>query len=136
MEYRCFVCGGDGKETCTNPDHGFISAISFHDVGRCGCPVCGHDPQHKVKNGGACDCCNGSGKLSSIEFNEKSIEYCLDDSPDDYEISPIFEMDGSEHYQDGSCCLELKACKCGGSLHYQPVYGSYYYKCDKCLLEF
>ena len=51
----CPECGGDGKETCTNPDHGLISALSWHDIGRIGCPCCGHDPGHKVPNGGKCE---------------------------------------------------------------------------------
>lgn len=56
----CETCGGDGKETCTNPDHGFIGAMGG-DVGRLGCPVCGHDENHKVINGGKCEDCNGTG---------------------------------------------------------------------------
>ncbi len=60
-KYICLDCGGDGKETCHNPDHGFISALSFHDIGRVGCPCCGHDPDHKIKNGGECDTCDGKG---------------------------------------------------------------------------
>ena len=87
-KYRCFVCGGDGKETCTNPDHGFISALSFHDIGRLGCPVCGHHLHHKVKNGGDCDCCNGTGKLSHSEFLEQSEKYGFDDYPECFEIVP------------------------------------------------
>jgi hypothetical protein len=63
----CGVCGGDGKETCSNPDHGFISAMPG-DTGRLGCPVCGHDPNHKVKNGGQCDECNGTG-LTAIPLS-------------------------------------------------------------------
>lgn len=58
----CETCGGDGKETCTNPDHGFIDALSFTDIGRIGCPACGTDPRHKVKGGGKCEDCNGTGK--------------------------------------------------------------------------
>jgi hypothetical protein len=60
----CETCGGDGKETCNNPDHGLIGAMGFHDIGRIGCPVCGHDPNFKVKNGGACDQCDGKGKVA------------------------------------------------------------------------
>ena len=78
----CFVCGGDGKETCTNPDHGFISMLSFHDVGRLGCPCCGHDPNHKIKNGGNCECCNGLGKLTETQFNQQAYEYGFDDDID------------------------------------------------------
>lgn len=79
VEITCFVCGGDGKETCTNPDHGFIEMLSFHDVGRLGCPVCGHHPHHKVKNGGNCECCNGVGKLNYEIAMKMSDEYGYDD---------------------------------------------------------
>jgi hypothetical protein len=64
ISVMCCCCLGDGKETCHNPDHGFISALSFHDIGRLGCPVCGHDPNGKVKNGGDCDLCGGTGKTT------------------------------------------------------------------------
>lgn len=69
--FTCPCCGGDGKETCDNPDHGLIGAMGFHEVGRLGCPVCGHDPNHKVKNGGPCDVCGGSGSVT----DEKGKEY-------------------------------------------------------------
>ena len=59
----CPACGGDGKETCNNPDHGFISAIGG-DTGRLGCPCCGHDPEHKIPGGGSCEICDGRGTVS------------------------------------------------------------------------
>lgn len=59
----CETCGGDGKETCSNPDHGFISGMGG-ELYRLGCPVCGHDENHKIKNGGICEDCNGTGKIS------------------------------------------------------------------------
>ncbi len=67
---ECPLCGGDGKETCDNPDHGLIDALSFHDVGRIGCPVCGHDERHKVKNGGSCELCGGAGKVTQAFCND------------------------------------------------------------------
>lgn len=54
---------GDGKETCHNPDHGFIYALTFTDIERLGCPVCGHDEDHKVINGGDCETCKGKGEV-------------------------------------------------------------------------
>lgn len=60
---ECPDCGGDGKETCNNPDHGLIDACLGHEVQRLGCPVCGHDPEHKVPDGGDCDTCKGTGKV-------------------------------------------------------------------------
>lgn len=56
----CETCGGDGKETCNNPDHAFIDAVGGETY-RLGCPVCGHDENHKVPNGGNCEDCNGTG---------------------------------------------------------------------------
>lgn len=53
-------------------------------------------------------------------------------------IDTIFLMDGSPHYKikDNGCCkITGKACKCGGWMHYQPIYGGYYYKCEDCLKE-
>ena len=67
----CPECGGDGKETCNNPDHGFIVAVGG-DIGRLGCPVCGHDPSHKVPKGGVCEVCAGTGHVTLGVV----IEYC------------------------------------------------------------
>jgi hypothetical protein len=74
----CPDCGGDGKETCNNPDHGGYEAELFGpDNGRIGCPVCGHDPKHKVPNGGDCESCGGTGKTSNdnlIDDIKREIE--------------------------------------------------------------
>ena len=43
-------------EICDNPDHGFIEVIPG-DVSRLGCPLCGHDEEHRI--------------LSTQRFNEK-----------------------------------------------------------------
>ena len=61
IENICEACGGDGIETCDNPDHGFIEAMPG-DVGRLGCPCCGHDEDHKIK-GSKCPECKGTGKI-------------------------------------------------------------------------
>lgn len=66
----CWMCGGDGKETCDNPDHGFISSFGG-EIGRLGCPVCGYDPNFKVKGGGKCEICNGTGKLDENGSQEQ-----------------------------------------------------------------
>lgn len=50
----------------------------------------------------------------------------------------VFEMDGTEHFnnEETGCCTNWGGrCECGGWLHWQPVYGGYYYKCDKCKEE-
>ena len=56
----CEACGGDGVETCDNPDHWFI-ALNLGEWGRLGCPGCGHDIDHKVR-GSVCPECNGTGR--------------------------------------------------------------------------
>ena len=69
----CPDCGGDGKDTCHNPDHGFYGMISFTDEGRIGCPACGHDPNNKVRRKGAycvCETCNGTGICSEDVGNK------------------------------------------------------------------
>lgn len=79
IKVSCPDCLGDGKETCHNPDHGFIGAMSWHEVGRLGCPVCGHDEKNKVPKGGDCETCEGSGEvLESVArkfCNEMSYDY-------------------------------------------------------------
>lgn len=80
--YICPDCGGDGKETCHNPDHGFISAMSFHDIGRIGCPVCGHDPRGKVSSGGPCLSCNGAGVVDLSSAEKIISDYGLDSEPE------------------------------------------------------
>jgi hypothetical protein len=75
---KCPICKGDGLERCDNPDHGFIGVHSFLDVGRIGCPVCGHDPNHIVPGGGVCDACNGVGKVTKDVFKKIIIDYEID----------------------------------------------------------
>jgi hypothetical protein len=61
---ECPTCKGDGIERCDNPDHGFIQAMSFTDMGRIGCPLCGHDLEHRIM-GCKCPDCNGSGVIQA-----------------------------------------------------------------------
>lgn len=70
MKVKCPDCGGDGLETCHNPDHGFLAALSFTDLGRIGCPCCGHHPKGKVRGGGPCDTCNGAKEIEEEEARE------------------------------------------------------------------
>jgi len=67
---NCPICGGDGKETCSNPDHGLINGMGGFEISRLGCPVCGHDPEHKVPDGGICDFCNGTGEVTEKKAEE------------------------------------------------------------------
>jgi len=73
----CPFCKGDGIGRCGNPEHGFIEAMPG-DIGRLGCPVCGHDDDYRVRsrytsNGWeTCEHCNGSGLVHN--FTEEVLE--------------------------------------------------------------
>ena len=82
----CPDCGGDGKETCHNPDHGFIGVMGWHEIGRLGCPVCGHDEYHKVPNGGNCETCEGKAEVSE----EDAHRFC-DGMDYDFELEYLNE---------------------------------------------
>ena len=62
-EPKCFNCMDTGIMRCSNPDHGFISALSFTDMGRLGCPGC--DGTGKMAVDEECDEC---------EVNEQAIQ--------------------------------------------------------------
>ena len=77
MMSECKSCCGDGVERCDNPDHGFIGAMSFHDIGRIGCPCCGHNPDYKMKSWkdgkwewNKCPECNGTGLGATTPDNK------------------------------------------------------------------
>lgn len=69
------------------------------------------------------------------------VEICLCDDSDikTYEAdkeNALFMMDGSLHFkqEETNCCRNFgKTCECGGYMHYQPIYGAYYYQCEECL---
>ena len=61
----CSKCHGTGNEICDNPDHGFIDAIGG-ELGRLGCPACGHDELHRIPNT-VCDACNGTGRRHEMD---------------------------------------------------------------------
>ena len=56
---ECNLCNGTGMEICTNPDHDFIAAIG-HEIGRLGCPGCGHSEKFTIPNT-VCEQCKGKG---------------------------------------------------------------------------
>lgn len=57
---ECSDCFGTGKIICSNPDHGFLSIMSFRGANESRCPVCGHDEMHRTKDD--CESCIGTGK--------------------------------------------------------------------------
>lgn len=98
----CPCCNGDGKETCHNPDHGFISMMSWHDIGRLGCPVCGHHDHHKVgskKPGGSdpCEECDGAGQVTE----EKAQAFCNGLGYDYEEIMERTPLAAPQNQQQG-----------------------------------
>jgi len=70
MLYECPDCGGDGRETCHSPDHGFRHGVGgvLLDGHANGCPCCGNDPEHKMK--GICETCHGAGIVSKEIFEK------------------------------------------------------------------
>lgn len=97
-KYKCPVCNGDGKETCTNPDHGFYNMISFnYDAcnGGKGCPVCGWDEKHKVPGDRPCEACDGLGVLSEMQIDKVMDEYQIDEYKDVLLIEPKTEEYGN-----------------------------------------
>lgn len=76
--YLCPDCGGDGIETCHNPDHSFITALDFHEVGRLGCPCCGHDTNFKMN--GKCYTCSGIGLVSEEDGNTYLDDMGIDET--------------------------------------------------------
>jgi len=50
--YKCPSCGGDGIETCHNPDHRFLAAMdgSMLNANESACPCCGHREDHKIEH--------------------------------------------------------------------------------------
>ena len=72
---KCIECNGTGMEICSNPDHGFISAMPG-DVGRIGCPCCGSDELHRIPNT-KCGVCGGTGVID----DNQSINRTQKDAP-------------------------------------------------------
>jgi len=56
------------------------------------------------------------------------------------EMIEDFKMDGCTHSDQEltNCCGNfVKICPyCNGWMHYQPVYGGFYYECEKCHEKF
>ena len=71
LKMICPTCEGDGIERCDNPDHGFIQAMSVNDMGRIGCPCCGHDEKHRIM-GSKCPDCNGTGIIEGVKNTEQA----------------------------------------------------------------
>ncbi len=63
---KCQDCKGTGFEICDNPDHGFISAMGG-EIGRLGCPGCGHDEEHRILSS-VCSICDGTGKSGTGNY--------------------------------------------------------------------
>ena len=82
----CPDCGGDGIETCHNPDHGFLSGVmSIMGANESACPCCGHDEDHKMRNG-KCETCNTKGRVT-----QKVYEAYLDENVPEEDIECVNE---------------------------------------------
>lgn len=99
--YKCPSCGGDGKETCNNPDHGFIEAMPG-ETGRLGCPVYGHDPKHKINKGkNTCPLCGGHGHVVLALFEDFGKQTGYDEEPILLAI-PIVKDEKQKHIANGN----------------------------------
>jgi len=69
----CPDCNGTGKEICSNPDHGLIDCLgSVRLMGHAnGCPCCGNDELHRIKNS-TCGRCDGTGKINLFIKEEEN----------------------------------------------------------------
>ena len=86
-KYKCPACGGDGIETCYNPDHGFLRGMNMAgqmSANESACPCCGHNQDHKTGN--KCYECKGTGVVTEAEAEFIADEYGLDDELE--EIKP------------------------------------------------
>lgn len=97
---KCPDCFGDGKETCHNPDHGFLSAMSsVIGANESACPCCGHSEDHKVIEyiGGGkyeypkCETCKGVG-LVSIDLYNQYVDTNVSKDDRDYVDSICLEQ--------------------------------------------
>jgi len=97
-KYKCLSCGGDGKETCNNPDHGFLSMMSgsgLLNANESACPCCGHSQDHKIrkwdqKAGGyfspPCYECCGTGLMTEAQATQYADEYGIECSIEEFVI--------------------------------------------------
>jgi hypothetical protein len=107
-EVICPACGGDGKETCHNPDHGFIKAIPG-EISRLGCPGCGHDPNHKVNNGrNTCPLCGGLGHVIYEVADEYGRETGYDEEFIPYSPSALTSTAIDQPKDQGEVPEEIK----------------------------
>ncbi len=77
----CPCCQGHGEETCHKPDHGFISSVG-DEVGRLGCPIYGHDEDHRTHSGYGCELCDRHGYVSYEEAKHFCLEMGYDFEPE------------------------------------------------------
>lgn len=91
----CPDCFGDGKETCHNPDHGFLSMIgSVVGANESACPCCGHSEDHKIRKyigwidgkmkweQPKCYTCDGTGQVTKEDYDKFLDENVPEDDRD------------------------------------------------------
>lgn len=81
----CPDCFGDGKETCHNPDHGFLLMIG--GANESACPCCGHSEDHKIRKyigyvdgkmkweQPKCYTCDGKGQVTKEDYDNFIDEF-------------------------------------------------------------
>jgi len=107
----CPLCHGDGLERCDNPDHGLLEALTgtkSSDIGRIGCPGCGHDPQHRTKD--KCPACAGTGVVAVPETKpERKPDFWMVNGVR-YEDEPTARKWAEEKAMDARNKMDLYAC--------------------------
>lgn len=108
IKYDCPDCGGDGNETCHNPDHGFLEGVmSLKGANESACPCCGHNEDYKITKYNKetekreyCTCytCNGSGSVTEsignkyIDENGYDFDLTLQSPPNNQvQVSELIE---------------------------------------------
>lgn len=97
----CAACNGTGAEICDNPDHNFIASplgsVYQGDIGRIGCPGCGHDEQHRIPNSKCFDC-KGSGKVQI--FTQAQVDEAVREARKEERRLLQRELDRLQQFQE------------------------------------
>jgi len=99
---KCPDCFGTGRETCHNPDHGFLSGIiSIVGANESACPCCGHDEDHqmskynketKKREYNTCYTCKGSKIVTEDDYQDFVDEFVYEDEDLEYLKEFCFDL--------------------------------------------
>lgn len=105
-------CKKHNGKKCSNPGCSNQATTQCYETGSlvCGAPICSKCGEHK-----------------NCPFN----------APPSKNKKFIMDMDCWQHYLPSSktgCCqnMDRKCPACGGFMHYQAIWGGYFYRCENC----